>query len=144
MHVFPLFYRPLAGVTPILGYHDIPSMHPPCYFPKSHVLSENHTHKLLLALCYCRFQPRGKNGKKVTLIRSKYRFYLYLVNCLYRFIPTLRQINPYSIHPIYFAMNHFNIMSQISLGVQDFLPTLCIHRSSIPSVLHAPPILSST
>jgi hypothetical protein len=30
--------------------------------------------------------------------------------------------------PTYFVMNHFNIISHISLGVQDFLQTPCMHH----------------
>jgi hypothetical protein len=111
--------------------------------PRSHILSENHTQKLLSALCYCRSAP-WIQGQKVELIRFKYRFYLYLVDCPYRFIPTLNQISPFSIHTTYFVMNQFNIIPHKSLNVQDFLQTFCMHFSSIPCVLHASPISSST
>lgn len=109
----------------------------------AHLVWKSHPETVISVLLLSISAP-WTQGQKVKLIRFKYKFYLYLADCLYRLIHTLSQISPFSTHPTYFTMNHFNITSHKSLNVQDFLQTLCMHFSSIPCVLHAPPISSST
>jgi hypothetical protein len=91
-------------------------------------------HVAHLVPTYCRFQ----NGKKGTLIQSKYSFCLCLIECHYHLIRILSQIIRDLTHPTQFAMNHFNIIPHLSVGVYDFLQTVCLHLSFIPCVLHAP------
>jgi hypothetical protein len=143
MHICPFFYGTSAAVAPILGYHDIPSMQSPSVTDYKSCL------KITPRNCYQRFlllsiSAPWTKGQKVQIIRFKYRFYLYLVDCPYRLIPTLSRSSPFSTHPTYFVMNQLNIFSHKSLNVQDFPQTICMHFSSIPCVLYAPPISSST